>query len=110
MYGFFQPLIHVKKDSSQIGPKLNEHRTIYDAGKGDTMTITFRVSDEEGNLIRRYAKTQNKSISEAVRTVIIAKIEDEMDLAIYFKTMAEHIRNPHVRRFDEVWNELNHLA
>ena len=83
---------------------------IDDAGKGDTMTITFRVSAEEGNLIKRYAKTHNKSISEVVRTITIAKLEDEMDLAIYFKTMAEHIRNPHVRSFDEVWNEFNHLV
>lgn len=71
------------------------------------MTITIRVSDEDAKLIKRYAKAQNKPVSELMRNAILERIEDEIDIQAYRMAMEEHEKNPQVASFDEVWKEVN---
>ncbi len=71
------------------------------------MTITIRVNDDEAHLIKSYAKTHKKPVSEIMRAFTLEKIEDEIDLQAYIQAMAEHKRNPQVVSFEDVWKEIN---
>ena len=52
-------------------------------------TMTMRVDDEDAPVIRRYAKFQNKSISDFIRDAVLERIEDEEDLATLRQVLAE---------------------
>ncbi len=71
------------------------------------MTITIRMREDEANLIRSYAKAQNRAISDVIRAFTLEKIEDEIDLNAYIQAMAEHEKNPQVASLDEVWKQIN---
>lgn len=43
-------------------------------------TITFRIPDDEKELVAEYAKAHNSSLTELYRTAVLDKIEDELDL------------------------------
>ena len=51
------------------------------------MPISVRLNSKDELLIKKYAKMHNISISELVRDSVIARIEDEIDLAAYDKAM-----------------------
>jgi uncharacterized protein (DUF1778 family) len=51
--------------------------------------MTMRVDDEDAAVIRRYAKFQNKSISDFIRDAVLERIEDEEDLATLRQVLAE---------------------
>jgi uncharacterized protein (DUF1778 family) len=44
-------------------------------------TMTIRISEEDKNLIRAYAKVHGMSVAEVLRSSAIERIEDEFDLA-----------------------------
>ena len=46
------------------------------------MAITLRVNDEELAAIKNYAELHGKTVSDAVRTAILERIEDELDIEI----------------------------
>jgi hypothetical protein len=46
------------------------------------MSITLRVSDGEMSAIQSYAKLKGVSVSDAVRTAVMERIEDELDAKI----------------------------
>lgn len=71
------------------------------------MTFSLRVNEKEAQLITNYAKLKKQTVSELMRTAIIEKIEDEIDLAAYDEAMAEHLKNPQAHTFDEVWKMIN---
>lgn len=71
------------------------------------MTISFRLNAQEAQLITNYAKLKKQSVSEIMRTAIIEKIEDEIDLMAYEEAMAEHLSNPQTYSFDEMWKMIN---
>lgn len=71
------------------------------------MTFSLRVNEKEAQLITNYAKLKKQTVSEIMRTAIIEKIEDEIDLAAYDEAMAEHLKNPQTHSFDEVWKMIN---
>lgn len=52
-------------------------------------TISLRVSPDDDQLIRKYAKIHNKDLSAFIREAVIAKIEDEYDLALIRKVIAD---------------------
>lgn len=43
-------------------------------------TITFRIPDDEKELVLEYAKAHNSSLTELYRKAVLDKIEDEIDL------------------------------
>ncbi|AYQ24158.1 MULTISPECIES: type II toxin-antitoxin system RelB family antitoxin [Enterococcus] len=42
--------------------------------------ITFRIPDDEKELVLEYAKAHNFSLTELYRNAVLDKIEDEIDL------------------------------
>jgi len=68
--------------------------------------ITLRINDDENTLIRDYAKVNNVSISELMRNSVLEKIEDDLDLKLYYQGMKDHKENPQDISFDEMMSEL----
>ena len=70
------------------------------------MTISVRLNEDESDLFKRYAKLNNISVSDMIRSAVLEKIEDEYDLECYENAMAEHNANPVTYTLDEVKKEL----
>lgn len=70
------------------------------------MALSIRLNDDDANLIRKYAKLHNITVSELVRKSVIERIEDEIDLAAYDRAMEEYKKNPVTYSMDEVEKEL----
>ncbi len=72
------------------------------------MSISIRLSEKENLLIKEYAKVYNMSVSELIRTAVLEKIEDEIDLKAYEKAMEAYKNNPVTHTLDEVEKELGY--
>ena len=70
------------------------------------MTISVRLSDKYMELIKTYAKLNNISLSDLIRSAVMEKIEDEYDLECYNKAIEEYKNNPKTYTLDEVKKEL----
>ncbi len=70
------------------------------------MTISVRLSDEDIELIKNYAKINNLSVSDLIRNAVLEKIEDEYDLESYKKAKKEYNKNPQTYTMEEVKKEL----
>ena len=70
------------------------------------MAMSLRVSPEEENLIKEYAKMKNMSVSELIRQAVLEQIEDEIDLKAAEQAYEEYLANPVTHGFDEVVKEL----
>lgn len=70
------------------------------------MTISIRLSDKDTELIKRYAKLNNISVSDLVRMAVLEKIENEYDLRVYEEAMEEYKVNPKIYSFEELEKEL----
>ena len=70
------------------------------------MTISLRLSDEDTDLFKKYADMNGITLSELVRSSVIERIEDELDLKEYERALDEYRKNPVVYSFDEVAREL----
>lgn len=73
---------------------------------GVNMTISLRLSDEDSLLIKKYAELNQMSVSEIIRKTMMERIEDEYDLEMFEKAMAEYRKNPVSYSLDEVEKEL----
>jgi len=51
--------------------------------------MTVRLSPREKNMIQDYASLYNMNVSELVRTTLIERIEDELDLKIWEQAKAK---------------------
>jgi RHH-type transcriptional regulator, rel operon repressor / antitoxin RelB len=52
--------------------------------RGDSMeTISLRLSSRDKKVIQDYARVHNLTVSEFIRTVVIARIEDEVDIHLF---------------------------
>ena len=58
------------------------------------MPISVRLTEQDEQLFRSYAKTNNISLSELFRNAVFEKIEDEYDLAVYRESLEEYKKNP----------------
>jgi predicted transcriptional regulator len=70
-------------------------------------TISLRVSDDEYNILKTYAKVNNCTLSDVIRQTMMKSIEDEYDM----RTFAEYEKARDagtVRTYshDEAWKEL----
>ena len=70
------------------------------------MTISVRLSDEDTELIKAYAKMNNISLSDLIRNAVLEKIEDEYDLECYNKAIKEYNKNPKTYTMKEAKKEL----
>ena len=70
------------------------------------MTISVRLSDKDMELIKTYAKLNNISLSDLIRSAVMEKIEDEYDLECYNKAIEEYKNNPKTYTLNEVKKEL----
>ena len=70
------------------------------------MTISLRLNDADAALMRKYAELKEMSISELVRTAVLEKIEDEIDLEAYERAHRAFSANPVAYTFAEVEKEL----
>jgi len=52
-------------------------------------TISLRVDDREERLFREYARMNHMTVSELLRSATMERIEDEFDLALFDKVLAE---------------------
>ena len=66
-------------------------------------TISLRVDERDGKLIRDYAKLKNSSVSELMRNAIIEKNEDELDVENFDRVLASMETT---YSLDDVKNEL----
>ena len=66
------------------------------------MSLSLRLSDAEMQLIKNYAAFKGENVSEIIRNAVLEKIEDELDLAVYEKAIAEYRANPISYTQDEV--------
>lgn len=71
-------------------------------------TISLRVPEQELDLFKAYAKHNNSTLSDVIRTTLLEKIEDEYDLAAFAEYEAEKDDGSiKTRPIDELWNELD---
>ncbi|MDR0199484.1 MAG: DUF6290 family protein [Streptococcaceae bacterium] len=57
-------------------------------------TMTLRIENEDSELIKNFTKLHGLTISEFARQAMLEKIEDEYDLKILRKAMAENGDEP----------------
>ena len=70
------------------------------------MTISFRLSETDSVLFKKYAEMNGISVSELLRRSVLEHIEEEYDLQAYEKALAEYKENPITYTLDEVEKEL----
>ena len=70
------------------------------------MTISFRLSETDSVLFKKYAEMNGISVSELVRRSVLEHIEEEYDLQAYEEAIAEYHENPITYSLDEVEKEL----
>ncbi len=70
------------------------------------MTISVRLSDDDTMLIKKYAEIYKMSVSDLIRQSVLERIEDEYDLEMFDKAMAEYKANPVTYSLDDVEKEL----
>lgn len=70
------------------------------------MTISLRLSDDDAMLIKKYAEINKMSVSDLIRQSVLERIENEYDLEIFDKAMAEYKANPVTYSLDDVEKEL----
>ena len=73
---------------------------------GHKMTFSLRLNDSDSDLIKKYAALNKMSVSELIRQSVIERIEDEYDLELFHKAMAEYKKNPITYSLDEMEKEL----
>jgi len=67
----------------------------------NTETLTIRVSKENKKVINHYAQIHGVTMAELMKSATIEKIEDELDLEIYKKAMAEYRKDEKKYSVDE---------
>ncbi len=68
----------------------------------ELMTISLRLSPDDAQLIRDYARLHGISVSEFMRRAALEKIEDELDVRAAEKAYAEYLADPATYTLDEI--------
>jgi len=68
--------------------------------------INIRLSQEDKELFKSYAKFNNISVSELVRQSVLERIEDEYDLQMYREAMELYKKDPKTYTHEEVLEAL----
>jgi toxin-antitoxin system protein len=71
-------------------------------------TISLRVPENELNIFKSYAKHNNCTLSEIIRTTMLERIENEYDLKVFEEYEAEKAAGIlKTRPVNELWEELD---
>lgn len=70
------------------------------------MALSLRLSEDETNLLKNYAKLQDTTVSELIRSIVFEKIEDELDLKAYNTAIKAYEEDNTTFTLDEVEKEL----
>lgn len=70
------------------------------------MTISLRLNDNDTQLIKKYAEINKISVSELIRQTVLEKIENEYDLEMFDKAMAEYKNDPVTYSLEQAEREL----
>lgn len=70
------------------------------------MTISLRLNETEGTLMKSYAELHGMTISELVRQAVMERIEDEMDIKAYEAALQAYHEDPVTYSQEEVEKEL----
>ncbi len=65
-------------------------------------TMTIRLDPSEKQLISDYAETFGMSVSDFVRSSILEKIEDELDLRAWYEAKDEFDKDPVIIPAEEI--------
>ncbi len=69
--------------------------------------VSLRVPERELDIFKAYAKHNNMTLSEAIRNMMIERIEDEYDLKVFEEYEKERKEGTlETRPIDELWEEL----
>lgn len=52
-------------------------------------TMSLRLDDQDSELIKRFASLKNISVSELIRSSVLEKIEEELDIDLFEKAYNE---------------------
>ena len=70
--------------------------------------ISLRVPEEELNIFKSYAKHNNTTLSEIIRTTLLERIEEEYDLQVFADYVAEKAAGTlKTRPISELWDEID---
>lgn len=61
--------------------------------KNDDMSVSIRVNYKELQLIKKYAKLNETTVSEVMRNAILEKIENDFDIFLYEKAYEAYKSN-----------------
>ncbi len=64
-------------------------------------TISLRLSSRDKKLIQEYAEIQGLTVSELIRKVVIAKIEDEVDVRTFDEVYKAHAKSYTIREIEK---------
>ena len=64
--------------------------------------ISFHLDDCDEKIIRNYAKSKNMSISSFLRSVVVEKIEDDIDDELYKQALIESKNDPRDITLDDI--------
>ena len=70
------------------------------------MAISLRLTQEDTMLIKKYAEMNNMSVSDLIRQCVMGHIQNEYDLELFDRAMAEYKANPKTYSLNEVEKEL----
>lgn len=72
------------------------------------MSYSIRLNNKEEKLFKSYAKIHNISLSEALKSALIEKIEDEFDLEIADIAYQEYLDSgKECHPIEELWKEID---
>ena len=71
------------------------------------MSFSIRLNEDERKLADSYAKMHSISLSEAFKSALFEKIEDEYDIVIAEEAYSEYVRDGEKHRpISNLWEEL----
>jgi len=70
------------------------------------MTFSLEMSEEDYELIKKYAVRHKMSVSAFIKEAVMERIEDEYDLKCYEEAKAEFEKNPVTYSLEEVAKDL----
>lgn len=70
-------------------------------------TFSIRLTDAEKKIIEEYAKLNNKSMGDVVKTAFFEKIEDEFDIKLADEAYLEYKKNPKNYSINDLKKELD---
>lgn len=70
--------------------------------------ISLRLPENELNIFKTYAKINNTTLSEIIRSTMLKRIEDEFDLKVFAEYEAEKAAGTlKTRPINDLWKELD---